>query len=258
MNKTLLALAALAAASSLFPASAEPLSTDRPDFVESSLSVGTGTFQIETSVAMERRDGVDDRPRTLATPTLLRLGLSENWEARLETDGLLDQRSEADAPGADGFADIALGLKYHLPTPGPGDASTALLFHVDLPTGSRAFRADGVRTSLRGVAEWELPHDCSLGVMPGIALNEDASGDPYLSGIAGITFAHAWTPVLRSFVELASEELGSAGHGDTQFSFDTGLVWLINDNLQLDTAAYSGLNRSTPDIVIAIGLSARW
>ena len=64
----------------------------------------------------------------------------------------------------------------------------------------------------------------------------------------------AWCAV----VELASEELGSAGHGDTQFSFDTGLVWLVTDNLQLDTAAYAGLNRSTPDITIAIGLSARW
>jgi len=240
------------------PASADPISTDRPDFVESSLTVGTGTFQIETSVAMERRDGVDDRPQTLATPTLLRLGFSENWEARLETDGLLLQRSDASTPQADGIGDIALGVKYHVPSPGPADASLAVLFHVDLPSGSRAFRASGVGTSLRGVAEWELPHDCSLGLMPGLALNEDDAGNRYVSGIFGITVAHAWTPQFRSFVELASEELGSAGHGDTQFSFDTGLVWLINDNLQLDTAAYAGLNRSTPDITLAIGLSARW
>lgn len=258
MNRNLLPLTALAVIAVHPVASADALSTDRPDFVESSLSVGTGTFQIETSVAMERRNGIDDRPRTMATPTLLRFGLSENWEARLETDGLLDQRSDAESPAADGFADIALGVKYHLPSPGPGDASTALLFHVDLPTGSRAFRAEGVRTSLRGVAEWELPYDCSLGLMPGIAWAEDEGGQHYLSGIAGITVGHAWTPVLRSFVELASEELGSAGHGDTQFSFDTGLVWLVTDNLQLDTAAYAGLNRSTPDITIAIGLSARW
>lgn len=190
MNRHLL-LAALAAIAAPAVVSADALSTDRPDFVESSLSVGTGTFQIETSVAMERRNGIDDRPRTMATPTLLRFGLSENWEARLETDGLLDQRSDAESPAADGFADIALGVKYHLPSPGPGDASTALLFHVDLPTGSRAFRADGVRTSLRGVAEWELPYDCSLGLMPGIALAEDEAGQQYLSGIAGITLGHA-------------------------------------------------------------------
>lgn len=257
MNKILLVMATVGFSLSS-PASADALSTDRPDFVESSLSVGAGTFQIETSVAMERRDDVDDRARTLATPTLLRLGLSENWEARLETDGVLNQRSEAGVPAADGVADIALGLKYHLPTPGPGDASMALLFHVDLPTGSRAFRAAGPGTSLRGVAEWELPYDCAIGLMPGIAVNEDDAGNHYVSGIAGLTMSHGWTPSLRSFVELASEELGSAGHGNTQFSFDTGLVWLLTDNLQLDTAAYAGLNRSTPDITIAIGLSARW
>lgn len=258
MNAPLIATVALAVASLGGPALAEPLSTDRPDFVESSLTVGAGTFQIETSVAMERRDGFGHRPQQIATPTLLRLGFADNWEARLETDGSLHERADDQSPHVDGMGDLSLGLKYHLPVAGPADASMALLFHVDLPTGSQAFRGHGDRPSLRGVAEWELPYECSLGVMPGIALNEDEAGNDYVSGIAGVTFAHAWTPNWRSFVELASEELGSAGHGNTQFSFDTGLVWLINDNLQLDTAAYAGLNHSTPDITVAVGLSARW
>jgi len=258
MRALIMPLAAVAAAVLALPAQAEPLSTDRPDFVESSLSVGKGTFQIETSVAMERRDGFGHRAQQIATPTLLRLGFAENWEARLETDGSLHQRAEGNSPHVDGVGDLSLGVKYHLPEPGPADASMALLFHVDIPTGSSAFRGHGDRPSLRGVAEWELPLDCSLGLMPGIALNEDEAGHDYVSGIAGITVGHAWTPTLRSFVELASEELGSAGHGETQFSFDTGLVWLLTDNLQLDTAAYAGLNRSTPDITVAIGLSARW
>jgi len=258
MRILIMPLAAVAAAVLALPAQAEPLSTDRPDFVESSLSVGKGTFQIETSVAMERRDGFGHRAQQIATPTLLRLGFAENWEARLETDGSLHQRAEGNSPHVDGVGDLSLGVKYHLPEPGPADASMALLFHVDIPTGSSAFRGHGDRPSLRGVAEWELPLDCSLGLMPGIALNEDEAGHDYVSGIAGITVGHAWTPTLRSFVELASEELGSAGHGETQFSFDTGLVWLLTDNLQLDTAAYAGLNRSTPDITVAIGLSARW
>ena len=251
-------LSCVIAACVAMPTMADPISTDRPDFVESSLTVGTGTFQIETSVAMERRDGFGRRPQQIATPTLLRLGFADNWEARLETDGALHERADGQSPHVDGMGDLSLGLKYHLSTPGPADALMALLLHVDIPTGSKAFRGHGDRPSLRGIAEWELPHDCSLGLMPGLALNTDGTGTDYVSGIAGITFAHAWSPHWRSFIELASEELGSAGHGNTQFSFDTGLVWLINDNLQLDTAAYAGLNRSTPDITVAIGLSARW
>ena len=49
----------------------EPISTDRPDFVESSDVVGKGRFQLETGFSSERNkaDGVKERLTT--TPTLL-------------------------------------------------------------------------------------------------------------------------------------------------------------------------------------------
>jgi hypothetical protein len=51
-----------------------------------------------------------------------------------------------------------------------------VLAHADLPSGSRALRGEGVRPSLRVSAEWDLPADLSLGVMPGIAVDRNAQG----------------------------------------------------------------------------------
>lgn len=252
-------LAGLAAAPSAW--AEEPISTDRPDFVESSLVVGPGRMQIETSVAYQRDTQGGEVARVLAVPTLLRIGLGESWEARAETDGWLSQRVE-DGSGQQtdttGFSDVALGVKYHLPGTGPFDASSALLLHVDLATGAKPFRGDGARPSLRYVAEWEIADQCSLGVMPGLAYQTDGAGQRYLSGIAGITVAYAWTERFRSFVELAAEEWAAGDHADTQLSLDTGVAYLVSNDLQLDAALYSGLNRHTPDTTGTLGVSFRW
>jgi hypothetical protein len=54
-----------------------------------------------------------------------------------------------------------------------------------------------VRPSLRVSAEWDLPDDLSLGVMPGIAVDRNAAGKPYRYGILGVVLASS-TPCCRA------------------------------------------------------------
>jgi hypothetical protein len=93
----------------------EPITTDRPDFVESSEVVGKGRWQIETSLAWERDREAGMKTRLFGTPTLLRLGVADHWEVRLETDGRL--RLKADGAGValreHGWSDLSVGLKWH-------------------------------------------------------------------------------------------------------------------------------------------------
>lgn len=253
------ALATLALAAAVQSAqAAEPISTDRPDFVESSLVVEAWQLQIETSVALQRRHGWERRSQEVSTPSLLRFRIGSSLELRVETDGSIHHHSDEEGPHVDGYGDLSVGLKYHFLTPGPGDASTALLLHVDVPTGTHDFRGHGDQPSLRYVSEWDLPLDCSLGVMPGLALNVDEQGQRYVTGIFGLTVAHEWNDRWRRFVEIAAEELGSGRHADTQLAFDSGVAWLLTSDLQFDAAAYVGLNRNTPDITFALGFSSRW
>src|SRR5206468_3534083 len=89
-NKRRLPLAAallcVLAASGARAGDDEPISADRPGVAESSQVVGKGRLQLETSLQWERERGDDLHTRTLSTPTLLRIGVGETTELRIETD----------------------------------------------------------------------------------------------------------------------------------------------------------------------------
>jgi hypothetical protein len=66
---------------------AKPIDTDGPDFVESSEVVGKGRFQFEADVVSERDRRNAARVTTTSTPTLLRFGVTDAIELRVETEG---------------------------------------------------------------------------------------------------------------------------------------------------------------------------
>lgn len=243
---------------------AEPISTDRPDFVESSDVVGTGRVQIETGFSSERNQADGLKSRTRSTPTLLRLGVSETLEVRVETDGYLRSRTRDQATGAvlreRGFSDASLGVKWHVRDgdEGRGTPGIAWLAHLDVDSGSRPFRGQGVRPSLRAVAEWDLPNDYSVGVMPGLLADRNADGKRYVAGIFAVTLGKAWTPALRGFVELAGQRLTTRKNGGSVVTLDAGVTYLLSDSVQLDFSVARGLNASTPDFQWGMGVSVRF
>jgi len=129
-----------------------------------------------------------------------------------------------------------------------------VLLHADLDSGSRAFRGQGVRPSLRVVGEWELPADYSLGVMPGVGVERDDSGR-YRYGILGVVLGKSFNERLRGFVEVAMPQIARSAHGGTQATFDTGVAYLLSDTVQVDAMFSRGLNSRTPDTAFTVGFS---
>lgn len=236
--------------------------TDRPDFVESSNVVGAGRFQIETSFALDRDNTRGIRTRTYATPTLLRFGLSDNWEARIETDGRMRVVTDDLGSGArqtdNGYADVSLGVKWHMADADGSRPSMGVLAHVDLDSGTAAFRAPGKGGSLRLAAEWELPGDMGLGVMPGVAWQRDDNGARYTSAILGVVLGKEWNDRFRSFIEYSAPQIARGRHGGVVTTVDVGAAYLLTNTVQLDSALSRGLNRNTPDWSWTVGLSIKF
>ncbi|MRW94307.1 transporter [Duganella sp. FT80W] len=236
--------------------------TDRPDFVESSNVVGAGRFQIETSVAMDRNKANGIKERSYSTPTLLRFGLSDNLEARIETDGrmrvITDDLNTGTHSTENGYADVSLGVKWHVADEQGARPSMGILAHVDLDSGSGPFRAAGRGGSLRLAAEWELPDEMGLGIMPGIAWQHNDNGERYTSGIFGIVLGKNWSERCRTFIEYSAPQIARSGNGGMVTTFDVGASYLLTDTMQVDTALSRGLNKNTPDWSWTVGLSLKF
>jgi hypothetical protein len=233
----------------------DTISSDRPDFVESSQVVGKGRLQLETSLQWERDRAGGVTARTLTTPTLLRIGLGETTELRFETDGRTIEHAGGGTTA--GYADTSVGIKWHTADQNGAAPSLGWLLHADLPSGSSALRGSGVRPSLRVAAEWELANGFGVGIMPGVGTDNDERGARRGYGILAATVGHDITERLHGFVELAAPRIARANRGGTQAVFDAGVTWLVTNDLQLDASVSRGLNGRTPDLGVGLGLSVR-
>ena len=248
-------------ATALVPAgaSSQTLVTDRPDFVESSATVGTGNVQIEGSVAFDETSTLGAEVENFATPFLFRVGVADGWEVRLESEWFIRNTVE-DVGGTsevttNGLSDFALGVKWaFLVSETGGTPSMAALVHADLPTGSDDFRGDGMRPSLRLSAEWALPGDWGIGIMPGV-LYDRAGDERFWSGIFGAVLGKGLTDRLRGFVEIAFEQIAKDQYGAKVGFVDFGGTFLLNPRWQLDAAAVVGITDQAVDHGFTFGLS---
>jgi len=261
ISASLLALLALSLLTPIVQADEEDvIATDRPDVVESSLTVGKGRFQIEAGfgVAIDKQTP-STKETAQSIPTLLRYGATENLEIRLETDNYQKIKSETagGTTSVDGMTDTALGVKWHSQDQKGAIPSVAWLAHVDLPTGATAFKGRGTRPSLRAVMEWEFENEISAGIMPGIISQTNAT-DRYVAGILVGTIGKEWTEKFRTFAEIAGQEIATAKNGGSYFTFDFGGAYLVSDTLQLDASVQLGANNNTPDQSWSVGVSKKF
>jgi len=231
-------------------AAAEPddwISTDRPDFVDSPEVVGKGRVQLETGFLQSKEER--------SKPLLLRVGLSDKLELRLDTDGRVTDRADPARPS--GWGDTGLSVKWQINEGKDGTPTVGLIPQLDFASGSRDFKGNGTRPSVRMPMEWELPHDLTLGVMPGVYRDRDDDGRHVTTGMFGVTLAKSLNERAYTFFEVSTPRIARTRDGGTQASFDFGGGYSPTRDLHLDAGFMLGLNHRTPDLAFTVGLSVR-
>lgn len=234
------------------------ISTDRPGTTESSTVVAPGRFQVEWGYAQARESKDAPRSRTHTTPLLLRIGLTERMELRVETDGPTREKTWGPdgAVTSKGTSDLALGLKWRMaPSSDSDDApSTAWLFHVDAPTGSSPFREQGLRPSARYVAEWEWGA-WSLSAMPGLYISHNDNNQRYMGGMFAASLSRKVNDRTHAFVEISADQLASRKNGGNQVSVSAGVAYVLTPRVQVDLAVSKGLSEAAPKQQWTTGVS---
>ncbi|HEY0944397.1 MAG TPA: transporter [Opitutaceae bacterium] len=241
------------------------LTTDRPDATESPFTVEPGRFQIEASVAAYERDRHNpERDDTRVTmwnvaPVNVRIGLTPASEIQVVVDNYLDVEVEQPSTGRRdrrrGFGDVTLRYKHNLWGNDGGTTALGLMPFVKLPTNTDDLGNNSLEGGVIVPFAAELPAGWGLGAMTEVDVIRDEVDDGYDAvWLNTATVGHDLTERLAGFLELALE----VGPGKPALSFNTGLTYAVNADLQLDGGVNLGLTRAAPDLVLFVGCTSRF
>lgn len=222
----------------------------RIDFLDAPAEIGLGQWQF--APAFPLLPGPHAEPATSrSTSGLVALAVSDppNQTLQLRT---ADASPDAERPletandrmrRLHGFSDVSLGAQWRVRG---GDAGwlpgVAWLADVETTMGSAAFRNRNVRPSLRATAQWELPGQLTLGVMPGLYRDRGSDDKHYAAGLLAVTLGKSWTPRLQSFLELAGQRLSHSQPDTSLLNVDTGLAFIASKTLQMDIVVSRSLS----------------
>lgn len=244
------------------PGPDEPLVTDRPDFTEASVTVGRGVAQLEFGYTYVFDDDGDEsfKAHSVGEP-LLRLGMLAEWlELRLAWTYLEETTS---APGERqlliGSSDLLLGLKIAL-TPQEGILpEMALIPQILLPTGTSELSANEVLPGLNWLYSWQLSERLSFGgSTQGNGVLDDATGKGYLEIAQSLTTGLSFTERLGMYAEWFAFFPHNANTARPRHFFNSGLTFLLSNDVQFDIRAGLGLNDAADDFFSGTGLSIRF
>jgi Putative MetA-pathway of phenol degradation len=210
---------------------AEPISADRPGLADGSAMVGKGVVQLETGVTLEG----DEESVTL--PTLLRFGLSERFELRIESD------VAGWSSGSSDIAPVAAGFKLRLTR---GSIPLSIIAGVQPPSGGGRLRTDDLESEARLVSDIDLGHDLSLTPNLGISLVEGSGATAVFAMTLGKQVGRA-----QPFVDFETRK-------DAVIA-DAGVAWIVRPDTQLDVSGGVAVTgHEYPDWFIAAGFSRRF
>ncbi|OCB78224.1 hypothetical protein B0A79_15560 [Flavobacterium piscis] len=226
--------------------SAQQIQTDRPNETEGPNAVARHHLQIESGFIFEQ----EDNKKIFEVPQIvLRYGLVKNLEFRIESALKTEQEQNDNHYGID---PIAVGLKYHIADHKGAIPDIALFGRTSIPwLADNAYQEPKYSPELRILVQHELSKSSHLGYNTGVHWLPERSNPEYIYTISA---DHSLTRKIKLVVEVYG--FAEPDH-HAKNKADAALLFLVNNNLQLDFIAGTGIMHAYSDRFAEIGLSYR-
>ncbi len=245
------------------PDPAASMNTDRPDFTESSRTVGQGVTQWELGYTYSYNDDNGVQARSHNYPeALLRAGILADWlelrvgwcyaEQVAQTTGGSRERSY-------GSEDLYLGFKIGL-TPQDGWLpEMALIPQMMVPIGSGGLTAGECLPGINWIYSWELNDRWVVAGQTQLNRALDTvTNRPFLDVSQSATMGLGITERLGGYLEWYVMIPDGADVDPTLHYLNGGFTFAVNADLQLDARVGRGLSQSADDYFAGSGLVFRY
>lgn len=242
------------------------MDTDGPGATESPYTVDAGHFQIELTFLAyaSERGRLEGKSYELdawaIAPMILKVGLLNQLDAQLvlEPYDVVRERIGTGRVTSRGFGDMTLRLKYNFWGNDGGRTAFAATPYVKFPTSAEGLGNNSIEGGLVLPLSVNLPQDFWLGLTTRFDVIRDEGEDGYhpefMNSISfgAQLFAKAFG--YMEFFSLVSTERDAK----CLSTFNTGFIYSLSANLQLNAGVNLGLTRSADDWNPFVGMAWRF
>ena len=240
-----------------------PICTDRPTKSNFACTVPEGKFQIESDLFNWSRataPGVRVDAYLITNPTIkYGAGASTDVEVNIVPFEKVRTHAGGQAASIDGVGDLYLRVKQRL-TGASGKAAFSLIPYVKVPTAKLGVGNGQWEGGVIAPFNYSLPDGITLTIVPELDILANGANptERHAQLVGLINLGFALTPKLTLYTELWTAQNYDPAATVRQYSADSALAYLVTPTLQVDIGGNFGLNRTTPDAQLYVGISTRF
>lgn len=240
-------------------------STDRPDKTETPFTVDAGNFTMEADLFVYTRDtnspdGTHTESFNFFVPNF-KVGLTNNVDLQVIPEVYNVVRTKpkgGSTQESSGFGDLTVRVKVNFWGNDGGQTAFGMMPFIKFPTNQNNLGNNSIEGGIIFPFAISLSDKWDVGMQTEFDLNknEDASG--YNVGFVNtVSFGYEINNKLSTYFELFTETTTERS-SDFVATFDTGLKYLLTENVQLDAGINIGLTEAADDLQPFVGLSVRF
>lgn len=231
----------------------ETIRSGRPGQAIGPYSVGAGVFQTQTGFDLTgfHNSRTDVTNHGITPNTVLRFGITKSFDINTAISYTNDAYHLHDSSySTNGLSTASIGTRINLYSSENYVPSVGMQVTFKLPILSPAYNSKYFAPSITFIISEKLTDKFNFLSNFGFDWNgDDAKPGSFYAANISYSIAPKWGTFIENY--------GSFSNGNFENNWDTGIAWLVNNNLQFDAYGGAGSNYGKVDYLASIGISWR-